>query len=277
MFNVQFGGGDYLSLIEHFASSCKNLKMLYNNVSYHKADGVFMKNTAFTLAEVLITLGIIGVVAAMTMPSLISKYQKQAYVTGIKKAYSTLTNMMSKIAADDGVGSFKESYLFSDVICTPNSDGSPNGCEDAYGNPSKFEEIVPKYLNVIKTCKGTECNIQYLFNGVVSNGKLSYPYSSGREYITSTVGVFGRPVTGFYTADGMIYYFTVGDGAINTFVDVNGEKQPNADGRDFFNIVFCSSGKITTALSPADSCRMNGIDDGRSLNYLMSNGWNMDY
>ena len=33
------------------------------------------KNSAFTLAEVLITLGIIGVVAAMTIPTLISKYQ----------------------------------------------------------------------------------------------------------------------------------------------------------------------------------------------------------
>lgn len=42
-------------------------------------------NKAFTLAEVLITLAIIGVVAAMTMPSLIQKYQEQKRVTQLKK------------------------------------------------------------------------------------------------------------------------------------------------------------------------------------------------
>ncbi len=46
--------------------------------------------SGFTLAEVLITLGVIGLVAALTMPSLIAHYQKKVLVTQIKKAYSTL-------------------------------------------------------------------------------------------------------------------------------------------------------------------------------------------
>lgn len=45
---------------------------------------------AFTLAEVLITLGIIGVVAAITIPGLITKYQKLATVVKLKKVYSQL-------------------------------------------------------------------------------------------------------------------------------------------------------------------------------------------
>ena len=44
------------------------------------------KRIAFTLAEVLITLGIIGVVAALTIPTLIQKYEKQVYITQLKKA-----------------------------------------------------------------------------------------------------------------------------------------------------------------------------------------------
>lgn len=40
---------------------------------------------AFTLAEVLITLGIIGVVAAMTMPTLIANHQKKLLLNGLKK------------------------------------------------------------------------------------------------------------------------------------------------------------------------------------------------
>ena len=51
------------------------------------------RKIAFTLAEVLITLGIIGVVAALTLPTLISNYKKQTYVTGLQKAYSVLNNM----------------------------------------------------------------------------------------------------------------------------------------------------------------------------------------
>ena len=50
------------------------------------------KQAAFTLAEVLITLGIIGVVAAITIPTLISKYQEKQTVTRFKWVYSTLSN-----------------------------------------------------------------------------------------------------------------------------------------------------------------------------------------
>ena len=44
----------------------------------------------FTLAEVLITLGIIGVVAALTLPSLVTNYQKQVTVNKLKKFYNGL-------------------------------------------------------------------------------------------------------------------------------------------------------------------------------------------
>ena len=56
-----------------------------------------MKNTAFTLAEVLITLGIIGVVAAMTLPTLINNYNKAVAVAKLQKAYSAM-NQAFKMA-----------------------------------------------------------------------------------------------------------------------------------------------------------------------------------
>ena len=51
-------------------------------------------NPAFTLAEALITLGIIGVVAAITIPMLYSKYQKLVIEEGLKKTYSDLANLI---------------------------------------------------------------------------------------------------------------------------------------------------------------------------------------
>ena len=57
------------------------------------------RQSAFTLAEVLITLGIIGVVAAMTLPTLIQNHQKQTYVVGLQKAMNTTSNMFKKNAS----------------------------------------------------------------------------------------------------------------------------------------------------------------------------------
>lgn len=62
-----------------------------------------MKNkSGFTLAEVLITLVIIGVIAAITVPTLITKYQKEQTVTRLKKAYSALSQTTARAIADNG-------------------------------------------------------------------------------------------------------------------------------------------------------------------------------
>ena len=50
----------------------------------------------------MITLGIIGVVAAMTLPALINKTQNQELVTSFKKVYSELSQVYMKIKADNG-------------------------------------------------------------------------------------------------------------------------------------------------------------------------------
>lgn len=61
-----------------------------------------MKKRAFTLSEVLITLGIIGVVVAFTFPVLISKYQEQVIISKYKKMYSTLSNAYNLAIAENG-------------------------------------------------------------------------------------------------------------------------------------------------------------------------------
>ena len=60
------------------------------------------KKSAFTLAEVLITLGIIGIVAAMTLPALIQNYQKKQTVSQLKKAYSVISQALVSSQYDNG-------------------------------------------------------------------------------------------------------------------------------------------------------------------------------
>ncbi len=59
-----------------------------------------MKFYAFTLAEVLITLGIIGIVAAMTLPTIIQKQQEKVLINQLKVANSTISNMQLLAAKD---------------------------------------------------------------------------------------------------------------------------------------------------------------------------------
>lgn len=61
-----------------------------------------MKNKAFTLAEVLITLGIIGIVAAMTLPAITQKIDKQVTVSKLKKSFSTLQQVIRLSEKDNG-------------------------------------------------------------------------------------------------------------------------------------------------------------------------------
>ena len=62
----------------------------------------YIRKTAFTLAEILITLGIIGVVAAMTLPSLITKINNRGYAERLIKTYSVIQNATNKIIEEEG-------------------------------------------------------------------------------------------------------------------------------------------------------------------------------
>ena len=72
-----------------------------NLVSYCLWTLIPKKNFAFTLAEVLITLGIIGAVAAMTIPNLIANNRAKVFRSKYLKAYSVISQMMKLIEADD--------------------------------------------------------------------------------------------------------------------------------------------------------------------------------
>ena len=61
-----------------------------------------MKNKAFTLAEVLVTLMIIGVIASITIPTLKKTSDEKAYVAGALKAYSELSAATKSLKRTEG-------------------------------------------------------------------------------------------------------------------------------------------------------------------------------
>lgn len=234
-----------------------------------------MYKKGFTLAEVLITLGIIGVVAAITLPTLIQNYQKQVYANGAKKGLNTIMNLMSKIQADENASSLETTTLFSDGTCYMDPT-----CEERYGNPTVIENLIPKYVKTIKTCKNEECDIKYIGSNFVNNKlHLNLDYVENIYNYNSNWST----IYGFYLEDGMVLYIFPSQIGISIYFDINGEKGPNTKGYDLFFVSFSSTtGKVS--YSPSSNYDPDNTYSNQAysysynpLYYLMSNGWKMDY
>lgn len=199
--SIQWRKGNGTSVVEMNQNSF--IDKVYSRFTSHFS----LKKAAFTLAEVLITLGIIGVVAAMTMPSLIQNYQEKATVTKLKKCYSLVSQAYVSILNDEGG---------SDTLQA--------------GDDLEMMEKFGKYLKYQKTCgrnKGCFPNVTY--KSVTGNG-----YSKWEDDTTDR----SRAIL----TDGTLIMFNksamrVGEGNYlyaQIYVDINGFKGPNQLGRDFF-------------------------------------------
>lgn len=80
---------------------------------------------AFTLAEVLITLGIIGIVAVMTIPAIINNSEKQSIVSKVKEAYSIMSQATGQIKNECG-GTIKGCVTYPDALKTDTANASTN-------------------------------------------------------------------------------------------------------------------------------------------------------
>lgn len=101
---------------------------------------------AFTLAEVLITLGIIGVVAAMTLPTVIGKYRRMVASTKLKKFYSVINQSIERSFAEKGELLLDTSMIIGDE----NAEFLENWCK----------ENMTKYIVKVKE-EGIEKNPNY--------------------------------------------------------------------------------------------------------------------
>lgn len=169
---------------------------------------------AFTLAEVLITLGIIGVVAAITIPGLIAKYQKEAAVNKLKRSISIL-NQAYKLSYDD-VGEL-------DAQETKDMDSL------AY-----FNTYWAPYIKVHTYCTSpSQCGYRTQTPFTMANNKKS-GWNVTETRLRST----------FMTPDGFTYIIFLASWSNNAggtkkalyqvIVDINGGEKPNKFGKDVF-------------------------------------------
>ena len=126
------------------------------------------KRVAFTLAEVLITLGVIGVVAAITLPSVVAHYKEKVLVTQVQKAYSEMQNALKMYAAQNNC---------SDISCISDTNQTSTELADKLFAQFQGAKRCPGNYNYNrKICKTVEIKNKtpYYENGVtVGSDNLS--------------------------------------------------------------------------------------------------------
>ena len=166
---------------------------------------------AFTLAEVLITLGIIGVVAALTIPTLISNHKKIETSSRLKKFYSSMEQAIRLSEIDNG-----ESTEW--IKASTQKDENGNADFEANGKVSKefFMTYLAPYFKYTKIVDGV--------NEIDKDGNKT---GNGTQ-------------TTVYLADGSYFFFNNGS-CMDIIFDSNGNKLPNTLEKDLLTLYMCFS------------------------------------
>ena len=156
-----------------------------------------MKKGAFTLAEVLITLGIIGVVAALTIPTLIQNHKRSEATARLKKFTSSIQQAILFAENEQGTPAFEWS---------PGADYDTDEKQKNYDASYEYwNHYLAKYIKFVKIEKGV--------------------YNSDDEANSKNTKV--------YFEDGSTVELSLGN-CMDTIIDINGDKNPNEMGRDQF-------------------------------------------
>lgn len=187
----------------------------------------------FTLAEVLVTLGIIGVVSSMTLPTLMKNHQRQVYVTQLHKVYNELSQA-------------SEAYI--------NSRNAINLFEAGVSSQNGVSNFIQSQLKTTKNCGSTftDCfasEYKNMNGAVVTNYNESdtscYALPSGASICLTYGGRVRR----------------IGTGVINAVVDVNGKSGPNILGRDLFVMGMSEDGSVVSNFNALVRVCIEGMPD----------------
>lgn len=228
-----------------------------------------LSKSAFTLAEVLVTLGIIGVVSAMTVPSLMQNYQRQSYVTQLHKVYNLF-------------GQAVNLYL--------NEKNALNVTEAGLTAQNERKNFMTKNFKIINDCGSdvTKCfaNDYKSLNGTAVANPINAKNLNCYVIASGSSVCIGE--NKFPPADGSpagADDLTYGASVASIFVDINGKAGPNIIGRDLFGMAIENEGVINSLQAPGSGgasgrqktiCKAGVV--GACMEYLLhNNNWTMDY
>ena len=216
-----------------------------------------MKKQAFTLSEVLITMSIIGIVAALTVPNLVNNYQKEAQAIQIRKAVNEMTNAVDMLITEEGKTKFSQTSVFTGKQPDGSSGSLTNFIKSHFKVAAEYNAFASKYKSISGTSATFACD-----------GNL------------------------FLLANGVGLCVKASNNQLHVYVDTNGQDKPNISGRDLFAYYITSQGQIvgdngssgsstneygySTGDESGDTCT-NSTKGIGCLNKLMGSNWKMNY
>ena len=200
----------------------------------------YSKNFGFTLAEVLVTLGIIGVVSALTVPTLMQNYQRKSYVTQLHKVYNELSQALLQYQTDRNAVNLREAGI------------------NSLNNTLAF---INSYFKVITDC-GADTEPCFATEYHKLDGtKMDDERCSSKH-----------PCLVLANGCSMSIYYPDGDvGPIfQVILDINGQKGPNIAGRDFFSFYVYNNGVIDDLATKDSEDSPNGFEWDASVTAPLS-------
>lgn len=215
---------------------------------------------AFTLAEVLVTLGIIGVVSAMTVPTLMQNYQRKSYVTQLHKVYNELTQALLMYQTDRNALNLKEAGLIS---------------QDAVDN------FITNYFKIVNSCEDLEPCFASSYKNMSG---IPVTFSEKNSYVLAS-GAAIRPT-----------YYNIENVLLSIVVDTNGAKGPNIAGRDVIAMYVYTNGLIDDLSNDSNApltedqrekvfeevCNSSTVNDNGNgipgcFGKILNDNWEMNY
>lgn len=198
-----------------------------------------MRKVGFTLAEVLITMGIIGIVAAMTLPTLIQKIQYKKYESGYQVAENLIHNAVNYFHTQDRM-------IYGETYCTSNTVEGSDYCQG--GNYRVFSEVLAE-----------------AFRGIHALNKQAKAQSSYYSFNKSIKFYAGLLDDGYMElVNGMSIIIETGASSKCPiiFFDVNGfENNPNRMGYDTFAFIIDKNDRVCPLGSKSCTCRNQYIEN----------------
>ena len=196
-----------------------------------------MKKFAFTLAEVLVTLSIIGVVCALTIPTLYKKHEERITISKVQNFYATLNSAYNAVISTRGPAKYWNTKPWS---------------EDSANN--LYEILFKPYFKIEKDCKTTNEGICILNDNYLTLlGGKHLNYTEKNDYYKILL------------KDGSRIFFRGGNPEkplefVGVYYDINGLKKPNKIGVDLFFFQGLNNQILPAGYNTFDiECKQHGL------------------
>lgn len=208
---------------------------------------IINKLFGFTLNEVLITIGILGIVAAMTIPAVVTNHQKQAFLTSLQKSYSELEQNLTILSTEK-----YNKGLSASILCKKD--------KTIIESAGKF---LKEYYNVNKDCVTSTQTCFASSYKSLKNNSANFRCNTGYSVqLKNGVAMCIIPAP------------NAGDDA-EVYIDVNGNKKPNIGGKDMFSFKINDKFEIYDDSDPSD-CSSSTTGKG-CLAKILEDNWRMNY